>query len=75
VPERVNVRTYGEARYWKAFMLWRLGEFNVDLRVNEPAPRHRAYGVAEDRAAQVRAEVTSVLRGAGLTASQASRYD
>jgi len=47
----MNMRTYGEARYWKAFMLWRLGEFNDELRVNEPAPGHRAYEVDAHRAA------------------------
>lgn len=75
ISDRVKVRTYGEARYWKAFMIWRLGEFNEDLRDSEPAPGHDAYGVGEKRATQIRAEVTEMLRGAGHEVSQASRYD
>lgn len=75
MSERVRVQDYGEARYWKAFMIWRLGEFNDDLRENEPPPGHKAYKVELGRAAQIRDEVTRLLRGAGLPVSQTSRYD
>jgi hypothetical protein len=41
VQRPVNVTSFGEARYWKTFMKWRLGEFNDDLRETEPVPgRH-----------------------------------
>lgn len=65
--EKVRVQTEQEARYWKAFMLWRLGEFNPDLRDEEPNPSHRTYSVDLTRAGRIRAEITEVLTGAGLT--------
>jgi hypothetical protein len=73
-PKRVNVQSFDEARYWKAFMVWRLGEFNADLRETEPVPG-RHYDVEPHRADRIRADVTALIRGAGLPASQKSRYD
>jgi hypothetical protein len=76
MTEKVHVQSGQEARYWKAVMLWRLGEFNPALRGNEPNPAHTAYGVAATRAAHIRTEVTDALAGAGLpTVSRPSRYD
>jgi hypothetical protein len=73
-PQRVRVLTFDEARYWKAFMVWRLGEFNDDLRESEPVPGHH-YDIDERRAARIRAEVNALVRGSGLPVSQKSRYD
>jgi len=73
-PKHVNVKSFAEARYWKAFMVWRLGEFNDDLRETQPVPG-RHYDVEPQRAARIRADVTALVRGAGLPVSQKSRYD
>ena len=70
----VNVKNFDEARYWKAFMKWRLGEFNDDLRETEPLPG-RHYDVEPQRAARIRDDVTALIRGTGLPVKQRSRYD
>jgi hypothetical protein len=76
MPEKVHVQSGQEARYWKAFMLWRLGEFNAELRDSEPHPAHRTYDLTPARATQIRVEVSAALAGAGLAAmSRSSRYD
>lgn len=72
--QHVNVKSFDEARYWKAFMKWRLGEFNDDLRQTEPVPG-RHYDVEPQRAARIRDDVTALVRGAGLLVKQKSRYD
>jgi hypothetical protein len=74
VRKPVSVKSFDEARYWKAFMKWRLGEFNDDLRETEPMPG-RHYDVEPQRAARIRDDVTALVRGAGLSVNQKSRHD
>lgn len=74
--EKVHVQTEQEARYWKAFMLWCLGEFNSQLRDEEPNPSHRTYSLDPTRARKIRADVVEALDGAGLRmTARRSRHD